>query len=254
MTTHTERLDQIRREHDAKMATLRKDGAKRLDDVGRFDRELRVEHDLRNRLKREEDRIAKHNEDAVEIARRRTSWKRFEDFGWKLSERELRDQHADVEETVAADRNHPQVVRLREWVHALAAQERIDLREDAAPQLRNGSAVQSLKRATIAPVQSFETAAVAAHELGHVLGTMNPNAPKKPGEFGLGVVCVDDELNAWRWALAHVPVWNEPMRTRMTECLESYRPNATEDESKQIDQLISGLTFRATQLRILKGR
>jgi hypothetical protein len=145
------------------------------------------------------------------------------------------------------------VIVLRQWLTAIAAEHRIDVREDAAPQLRNGSAVRTLRRVTIAPIQSLETAAVAAHEIGHILGDVDPNAPSKRGEFGLGTICPSDEIHAWQWVLAHTPVWEEAMQRRMTECLASYRPDATPEEAKAMDQLCSDLTFRRTQLRIMTG-
>ena len=102
-----------------------------------------------------------------------------------------------------------------------------------------------------APVQSLETAAVAGHEIGHVLGDADPNAPKKRGAFGLGTICVSNELDAWRWVLQNFPIWEAVMHTRMEECLASYRPDATEDEAKQIDQLCSEVSFRQVRLRLL---
>ncbi len=50
------------------------------------------------------------------------------------------------------------------------------MREDAAPQLRNGSAVRKLRRITISPIQSLETAAVTALELGHQAGLSRRHA------------------------------------------------------------------------------
>ena len=129
----------------------------------------------------------------------------------------------------------------------------IDDREDAAPQLRNGSAIRSVKRVISAPAQSLETAAVKGHEYGHLLGDVDPNAPKKPGEFGLGTICVSDELNAWRWVLQNFPIWEPAMHARMGECLASYRPHATEDEAKQIDFLCSSLQFLIVKNRLVMG-
>ncbi len=67
--------------------------------------------------------------------------------------------------------------------------------------------VRALRRVTIAPIQSLETAVVAAHEVGHLLDDHDPTAPSKLGDFGLGTICVSDEINAWRWVLAHIPVF-----------------------------------------------
>jgi hypothetical protein len=122
------------------------------------------------------------------------------------------------------------------------------VREDAAPQLRNGSAVPKLRRITIAPVQSLETAAVAAYEVGHVLGDMDPNAPWKPGFLGLRRICPSDEVCAWRWVLANTPVWERPMHQHMSECLASYRPDATPEEARAIGEVCSALSFRRVQL------
>ena len=110
-----------------------------------------------------------------------------------------------------------------------------------------------LRRITIAPIQSLETAAGAAHEVGHVLGDLDSKAPWKPGEFGLGRICPSDEVNAWRWVLANTPIWERPMHARMAECLASYRPDATPEEARAIDEVCSDISFRLTQLRILGG-
>ena len=72
--------------------------------------------------------------------------------------------------------------------------------------------------------------------------------------FGLSRIYPSDEVNAWRWVLEHTPVWLPAMHQRMTECLASYRPDATPEEARAIDQLCSDISFRLTQLRILRGR
>jgi hypothetical protein len=48
--------------------------------------------------------------------------------------------------------NDPDVTQLREWIHDLCRREGIDVREDALPQLRNGSAVRQSRYVTIAPM------------------------------------------------------------------------------------------------------
>jgi len=143
----------------------------------------------------------------------------------------------------------PQVVQLREWFTTRRRHTPHRCARGCSAQLRNGSAVPNLRRVTIAPIQSLETAAVAAHELGHVLGEMDPTAPSKRGYFGLGRICPIDEVNAWRWVLANIPVWEQPMHQRMTECLASYRPDATLEEAQAVDELCSTVAFRRAQLR-----
>jgi hypothetical protein len=189
-------------------------------------------------------------EDAVKLAYRRTGREYRKRLGLPLTVVHASELLADVIETDRMFADDPKVVRLREWFKSVAAKHQIDVRADAAPQLRNGSAVRKLRRVTIAPIQSLETAAVAAHELGHVLGDMDANARSKAGEFGLGRICPSDEIDAWKWVLANIPVWERAMHARMTECLASYRPDASPREAQLMDELCLNVTLRRTQLRI----
>ena len=44
------------------------------------------------------------------------------------------------------------------------------------------------------------------------------------------------------------------MHQRMTECLASYRPDATPDEARAIDEICGDISFRRVQLRIRQER
>jgi hypothetical protein len=251
--SYEQRIARLKREHADTVAKLKAEGDARVKAV--YDRHAQnlEEWDLRQQFRREEERIRRQNEDALDLAYRRTGRDHRKYLGLPMSLKDAQDKLADVIETHRIYADDPQVVLLREWLMALAAQHRIDVREDAAPQLRNGSAVRKLRRVTIAPIQSLETAAVAAHEIGHILGDSDPNAPSKRGEFGLGTICVSDELKSWEWVLENIPLWQAPMHERMTECLASYRPHATPVEANAMDGLCADLTFRRVQLRIMTG-
>jgi hypothetical protein len=250
--THEERIARLKREHTDKMAKLKADGEARVREIYERHRDRCAEWDLSQQFRREEEGIRKRNEDAVTLAYKRTGRTYRKHLGLPTTVKDAADSLADLIESHRVFVDDPQVAQLREWFTAVAATHRIDVREDAAPQLRNGSAVPKLRRVTIAPIQSLETAAVAAHELGHVLGDMDPHAPWKLGEFGIGRICPSDEVNAWRWVLKNTPVWLPPMHERMAQCLASYRPDATPDEAGAIDEVCSNISFRLTQLRIMK--
>ena len=209
------------------------------------------EWDLQQQFRREEDRVRQQNEDAVKLARRRTGRAYRKHLHLPTSLQDARDSLADMIESQRMFADDPQVIVLREWIQTTCAAHAIEVREDAAPQLRNGSAVRKLRRITIAPVQSLETGAVAGHEAAHVLAEIDPNAPSKPGNFGLTTICVSWEISAWQWVLANIPVWERPMHQRMTECLASYRPNATSEKARAIDEICGDISFRRVQLRIM---
>jgi len=251
---HADRVARLTREHAARIAKLKADGAA---DVKRIHNTLKrdlTEWDLQQQHRREEARVRRQTDDARTIAYRRTSWQRRRGYKLPVTVTEAQHHLADLVETDAFYATDPKVLALAAWVRDVAAREWIEVREDAAPQLRNGDAVRKLRTITIAPIQSLETAVTAAHELGHILGDVNPDAPWKPGEFGLGRICVDDELTAWRWVLAHIPIWELAMHQRMTDCLGSYRPHATEDEARQMTALCGQIEFKQTMLRISMSR
>lgn len=241
---HRIEIERLRRERDEKVAEQKRLGERQ-----------RAEWTTRTRQAREIDIQRQLTADAVSVERRRQAIAYRQHLGLPLDVEDQLFVAMDERENTGAEATHPDVIRLREWALRTAKAHGIDVRESRLPQAQNGSAVRLLKRIDTPPVQSFETAATVAHEIGHCLSDAEPpNAPSKAGEFGLGRICVAAELLAWQWVLEHVPVWNHAMHGSMCRAIETYRKHATADEVSQIDELISKRTYADTKLRIACAR
>lgn len=93
-------------------------------------------------------------------------------------------------------------------VAELAEALRIDVRIDRT---RGGRATPSYRYVSIAPVRGIVTYYVALHELGHVVGR-GRSAPK-----------LEQEANAWQWAIEHAIVPPSPgVRKMIRRCLRNY--------------------------------
>lgn len=236
--------------HRAALAKTRADrDAKIRDERQRLDARIR-DYDEARRRQRELDIEQQLATDAVAVERERGALRYRRHLGLPDAERELSFAELDQRVTTGAEAHNPHVVRLRAFVQATAATARIDLRVSRLPQVRNGSAVRSLKRVDVPAVVDYETAATNLHELGHCLGEKEPEgSPSKPGEFGIGRICVAAEIRAWRWALDRSPVWNRRMHDAMTAAISTYRGHATPAEALDIDELCSSRTYSAARLR-----
>ncbi|MFN7982944.1 MAG: hypothetical protein U0Q11_13880 [Vicinamibacterales bacterium] len=245
--TRQERFEQVHREIGEKIEAEKARRAKEVADIEQQHKDRVAAWDLRLRLQRDLDREKQITEDATTLARRRTSRDYSQRIGLELSDAERQELDLEQREASKADAKLPDVVRLREWVDRVARQHGIDVREFMDPMVANGKALRRQLRVTIPPVQSFETAATAAHELGHLL---SPEAPPDATRHQLPTsrVCVAAELLAWEWSMDNAPVWNQRMRESMRRAIETYRSYATPQESAQIDALISDNRFRLARL------
>lgn len=236
---HRAALEKIRSDRDAKL----RDERQRLDArIQAFDEDRRRQREL--------DIEKQLAADAIEIERQRLAIQYRRHLGLPDAARELSFAEMDQRVTTGAEAHNPHVVKLRAFVRATAATAKIDVRVSRLPQTQNASAVRSLKRVDVPPVIDFETAATNLHELGHILGEPEPEgSPSKPGEFGIGRICVAAEIRAWRWALDRSPVWNRRMHDAMTAALSTYRRHATPAEALEIDELCSSKTYSAARLR-----
>lgn len=198
-------------------------------------------------------------DDARQLEDDRQWWQRFQ--GWRrqgfagatpviLAKR----RQADVVETGRIFALDPKVITLWGWVLTTCRRERIQISFNQLPQMRNGSAYAGgVREIYTSPVQSLETAAVAGHEIGHVVDPPNLNAPYTFSAPDV-LVSVDGELRAWRWAMRHAPVWERAMHDQMVTSLASYRSYATADEAREIDALSGSLSFaRERQRRVVGG-
>ena len=240
---HRAAVAKVRADRDAKLRAERQQLDARIRDYDE-DRRRQRELDIEKQLAA----------DAIEIERQRLAIQYRRHLGLPYAERELAFVEMDERVTTNAEANNPHVVRLRAFVQATAAAAKIDLRVSRLPQARNGSAVRSLRRVDVPAVVDYETAATCLHELGHILGEQEPEgSPSKPGEFGIGRICLASEIRAWRWALDRSPVWNRRMHDSMTAALESYRRHATPAEALEIDGLTSHKTYTDARLRAAMG-
>jgi hypothetical protein len=235
---HRAEIERLRRERQQKIAKVQADGERQ-----------RAEWDAKRQQERAIDIERQLTEDAIAVERRRQAIAYRRHLGLALTAEDRQWLLMDLRERDALDAADPDVVLLRRWLHSIARAHRIDLRESRLPQANNGSAVRSLRRVNAPPIQSYQSAATTGHEIGHILHADIPaDAPSKPGEFGLGRICVQAELAAWGWLLSSTPVWNRAMHGSMTEAINSYRPHATQAECEQIDALISQRTYAETRL------
>lgn len=236
---HRAALAKIRAERDAKLRAERQQLDARIrafDEDRRRQRELDIEKQLAA--------------DAVEIERQRLAIQYRRHLGLPDNAQARTFCEADARVLTGAEARDPFVAKLRTWIDATARAAKIDLRVSRLPQVRNGSAVRSLRRVDVPPVVDVEAAVTCLHELGHILGEPEPEgSPSKPGEFGIGRICVAAEIRAWRWALDRSPVWSRRMHDSMTAAISTYRPHATPDEVLEIDALISERTYTAARLR-----
>jgi hypothetical protein len=133
-----------------------------------------------------------------------------------------------------------QVLQDRDHLLGIAARERIEVSWDALPAV-NAYAWASLRRVECPVVRTRRGVATLAHEIGHVL------TPTTGGK-------VQRELNAWRWAMANTLVWDKQMHDCLRESLNTYRKHATPEEAREMDALMSPLSFhRERQRRAMVG-
>lgn len=245
--TRQERLDAVRREVNTAIAAERERRTQWLAKIDASHKDAIDAWDLKRQLERDLERERQATSDAITVAYRRTGRAFTEHLGLDLSTEQQREIEIERIEGNRLEANDPGVRRLRAWIDAVCREHGIDARDFVDPTVRDGKAIRSLKRATFAPVQSYATAAIAGHEIGHCLAPEAPPDAKRE-RTAYGLRCVASEILAWQWLIDHTPVWNQAMRDEMTTCIRTYAPYATPDESAQIDELISDNRFRLARL------
>lgn len=248
--THADRVARLKREHRERVEKLKTDADAQIARTKQHRDSLVAESKLHRELLREESIARRRQKDRVELASRRGHRDFLGQIGAPLS---LTDRRQMVDEwRMAPDDDNPAVRVLASWLRRTWASEGIDSRECAEPLLSNGAAVRTLRFIEVAPLRSVRACLIAAHETGHILHEPLADERAVKGELGerISVPC---EIAAWRWVLDHVPIWTRDMHDDMTRFVTSYRSYATSEEAAAIDHLCSSWTFRATQLRIIKG-
>jgi hypothetical protein len=249
--SHADGMRRLRAEHAQRLRQITDDANQTIARRRRHEADLVEQSTLHRQLLRTESMHRAAEQDRIEMSDRRGHRDFLAALGASPSAADRRQRH-DEQAASVDDRHDPQFQRLAQWLDEQAARHRIDVRRCRLPQIANGSAARRAKWITVATERkNFRDATIELHELAHCVSgpSQTPDIKTDVGQS----INVGDELRAWRWVLAHTPVWFKPMHDDLRRFLNTYRGYATTDEAAAIDRLCSDRTYYETRLRIAEG-